>query len=178
MFHKDIDVDRAKVEIIEKLPSPINLKGVRSFLGHAGFYRHFIKNFSKISRPLTEILAKDIPFVFTDACLEAFHKLKNALISALIIQPPNWSLLLSDASDHVVGTVLGQKHNGKMHVIYYASKTLYGAQINYVTTEKELLGVVFAVEKFRSSLVGSKVIVHTNHATLKFLLAKRMPSSV
>ena len=87
-----IEVDRAKIEVIEKLPPPINVKGVRSFLGHAGFYRHFIKDFSHIARPLTSLLAKDAPFDFNDECLATFHTLKKALISAPIIQPPDWTL--------------------------------------------------------------------------------------
>ena len=81
-----IQVDRAKIEVIEKLPPPVNVKGVRSFLGHAGFYRRFIKDFSKIAKPLTQLLLKDATFEFTDACLESFYRIKQALISAPIIQ--------------------------------------------------------------------------------------------
>ena len=83
-----IEVDRAKIEVIEQLPPPTNVKGVWSFLGHVGFYRHFIKDFSHIARPLTSLLAKDILFEFDDECLNAFQILKKALISAPIIQPP------------------------------------------------------------------------------------------
>ena len=72
-----IEVDRVKIEVIEKLPPPINVKGICSFLGHAGFYRRFIKDFSQIARPLTSLLAKDAPFDFTDECLAAFHTLKK-----------------------------------------------------------------------------------------------------
>jgi hypothetical protein len=96
-------VDRAKIEVIEKLPPPINVKGIRSFLGHAGFYHRFIKDFSQITRPLTSFLAKDAPFDFTDECLAAFHTLKKALISAPIIQTPDWMLpfeIMCDASDY------------------------------------------------------------------------------
>ncbi|XP_074298657.1 uncharacterized protein LOC141629581 [Silene latifolia] len=87
-----IQVDKAKVKVIEKLPPPINVKGVRSFLGHAGFYRRFIKDFAKIAKTLTSLLAKDTPFIFDESCVESFCKLKQALISALIVQPPNWVL--------------------------------------------------------------------------------------
>ncbi|XP_021725330.1 uncharacterized protein LOC110692608 [Chenopodium quinoa] len=87
--NKGIEVDRAKIEVIEHLPPPNSVKGVRSFLGHAGFYQCFIKDFSNIARPLTELLAKDVPFVFSDACLEAFNRLKEALITALVMQPPD-----------------------------------------------------------------------------------------
>jgi hypothetical protein len=89
---RGIEVDRAKIEVIENLRPPTNIKGVQSFLGHAGFYRHFIKDFSHIARPLTNLLAKDAAFEFDDKCLDAFHIIKKALISAPIIQPPDWSL--------------------------------------------------------------------------------------
>ena len=87
-----IEVDKAKIEVIKQLPPLVNVKGIHSFQGHAGFYIHFIKDFSQISRPLTNLLAKDAPFEFTDECLNAFRTLKKALISAPIIQPPDWSL--------------------------------------------------------------------------------------
>ena len=84
-----IEVDKAKIEVIEKLPPPTTVKGIRSFLGHAGFYRRFIKDFSKIAKPLTNLLAKDTPFEFNDACIDAFHRLKEALITAPVLQPPD-----------------------------------------------------------------------------------------
>ena len=89
-----IEVDKAKIEVIEQLSPLTNMKGIRSFLGHIGFYRRFIKDFSQIARPLTSLLAKDAPFMFKDECLEAFQTLKKALILAPIIQPPDWKLPL------------------------------------------------------------------------------------
>ena len=86
---RGIEVDKAKVDLIAKLPPPTSVKGVRSFLGHAGFYRRFIKDFSKISRPLCNLLAKDVPFEFTPECLEAFKTLKDKLISAPILMSPD-----------------------------------------------------------------------------------------
>ena len=77
---KGIEVDRAKVEVIEKLPPPISIKGVRSFLGHAGFYRRFIKDFSKIAHPLCKLLEKEYKFDFDDACLRAFDELKETVV--------------------------------------------------------------------------------------------------
>ncbi|TQE06590.1 hypothetical protein C1H46_007832 [Malus baccata] len=174
--NRGIEVDKAKIDAIEKLPPPTTVKSVRSFLGHAGFYRRFIKEFSKISRPLCDLLAKDAPFVVDEACLEAFKKLKTLLTTAPIIAAPDWSLpfeLMCDASDYAVGAVLGQRKDRLPHVIYYASRTLNDAQLNYATTEKELLAVVFALEKFRSYLIGAKVIVYTDHAALKYLLSKK-----
>jgi hypothetical protein len=167
VFARGIEVDKAKIEVIEQLPPPMNVKGIRSFLGHVGFYRRFIKDFSQIARPLTSLLAKDAPFILNDECLEAFQILKKALISAPIIQPLDWKLpfeIMYDASDFVVGTVLGQTKDKKHYAISYASKTLSGAQLNYTTTEKELLVVVFVIDKFRSYLVGAKIIDYTDHA--------------
>ena len=149
---------------------------MRSFLGHAGFYRRFIQDFSKITKPLCSLLVKDTPFNFSNDCLQAFELLKKKLISAPIICAPDWALpfeLMCDASDYAIGAVLGQRKNKILHVIYYASRTLTDAQLNYATTEKELLAVVFAFDKFRSYLIGSKVIVYTDHAALKYLLAKK-----
>ena len=96
---------------------PKDIKGIRSFLGHVGFYRRFIKDFSKISRPLTNLLQKDVPFVFYDDCVEAFETLKKALISAPIVQPPDWNLpfeIMCDDSDYAVGVVLGQSVDKKL----------------------------------------------------------------
>ena len=142
-----IEVDRAKVEVIEQLPPPTNMKGIRRFLGHAGFYRRFIKNFSQIARPLTSLLAKDAPFIFNNEWHEAFQILKKALILAPSIQPPDWKLpfeIMCDASDFVVGAILGQTKNKMHYAISYASKTLSGPELNYATTKKELLAILFA----------------------------------
>ncbi|KAM1777098.1 hypothetical protein ACFX11_043805 [Malus domestica] len=103
--NRGIEVDKAKIEAIEKLPPSTTVKSVRSFLGHVGFYRRFIKDFSKISRLLCNLLAKDAPFVFDEACLEVFKKLKTLLTTAPIIAAPNWSLpfeLMCDVSDYTV----------------------------------------------------------------------------
>ncbi|KAK2369206.1 hypothetical protein QL285_082354 [Trifolium repens] len=172
---KGIEVDQAKIEVISKLPPPVNVKGVRSFLGHAGFYRRFIKDFSKIAKPLCNLLLKESTFTFTEECLKSFNTLKEKLVTTHKIVAPDWNLhyeLMCDASDYAVGAVLGQRHDKFFHAIYYASKVMTEQQLNYATTEKELLAVVFALEKFRSYLVGSKVVVYTDHVALKYLLTK------
>jgi hypothetical protein len=173
---KGIEVDRTKIKVIEQLPPPTNVKGVRSFLGHAGFYQRIITDFSHIARPLTSLLAKETPFNVHEDCLIAFYTLKKALVSAPIIQPQDWNLLFEimyDASDYAVGVVLGQCKDKQHYAISYASKTLTGPQLNYATTEKELLAVVFVIDKFRSYLVGAKVIVYMDQAALKYLLTKK-----
>jgi hypothetical protein len=173
---KWIEVDNMKIKVIEQLSPPTIVKGIHSFLGHAGFYQRFIQNFCQIAQPLTHLLAKDAPFIFTEECFQSFHTLKEALVSAPVIQPPDWHLpfeIMCDAGDYTVGAVLGQSKDEKHYAISYASKTLTRPQLIYATTEKDLLAVVFAIEKFRSYLVGAKVIVYTDHAALKYLLTKK-----
>ncbi|RVX07722.1 Retrovirus-related Pol polyprotein from transposon opus [Vitis vinifera] len=156
-----IEVDKAKVELIVKLPPPTNVKGIRQFLGHAGFYRRFIKDFSKISKPLCELLVKDVKFVWDEKCQKSFEELKQFLTTAPIVRAPNWKLpfeVMCDASDLAMRVVLGQREDGKPYVIYYASKTLNEAQRNYTTAEKELLAVVFALDKFRAYLGVENVV--------------------
>ncbi|GER28809.1 transposon Ty3-G gag-pol polyprotein [Striga asiatica] len=140
--NRGIEVDKANIDVIEKLPPPVNVKGVRSFLGH----------------------------------VDAFDKLKNKLVTAPVVIAPDWSLpfeIMCDASNLAVGAVLGQRVDKLLRVIYYASLTLNGAQLNYTTTEKELLAVIFSLEKFRCYILGSKVIVHSDHAALRYLLKIR-----
>nr|GEW64511.1 reverse transcriptase domain-containing protein [Tanacetum cinerariifolium] len=142
-----IEVDRAKVDVISKLPHPTTVKGVRRFLGHAGFYRRFIQDFSKIARPMTHLLEKETPFVFSKECIDAFDTLKKKLTEAPILVVPDWNLpfeLMCDASDYTIGA-----------------------------TEKEMLAIVYAFEKFRPYLVLSKSIVYTDHSALKYLLNKQ-----
>ena len=117
-----------------------------------------------------------MPFKFDEECELAFKLLKEKLTTTPIIVPPDWSIpfeLMCDASDYALGAVLGQRKDKQPHVIYYASRTLNDAQLNYSTTEKELLAVVFALDKFRSYLIRTKVIVYSDHAALKYLLTKK-----
>nr|GFA76729.1 reverse transcriptase domain-containing protein [Tanacetum cinerariifolium] len=121
---KGIEVDKAKIEVISKLPHPTTVKGIRSFLGHAGFYRRFIKDFSKISRPMTHLLEKNSPFIFSNDCIQAFKTLKDKLTEAPILIAPNWDQpfeLMYDASDFAVGAVLGQRIEKHFRPIHYAT---------------------------------------------------------
>jgi len=126
-----IEVDRAKVDFIANLPLPTCVKDIRSFSGHVGFYRRFIKDFTKITKPLSSLLAKDTPFHFSKECEVAFMKLKT-LTTTPTLHPPIWGEsfeLMCDASNYAVGVVLGQRINKKPHIIYYASHTLNEAQV-------------------------------------------------
>nr|GEX66547.1 reverse transcriptase domain-containing protein [Tanacetum cinerariifolium] len=140
----EIETDKAKVDVIAKLPHPTTVKGIQSFLGHAGFYRRSIQDFSKISRPMTHLFEKSTPFIFSEDCIKAFQTLKKKLTEAPILIAPNWDLpfeLMCDASDFAI--------------------------------EKEMLAVLYAFEKFRSYLIMNKSIVHTDHSALKYLFAKK-----
>ncbi|XP_022850603.1 uncharacterized protein LOC111372477 [Olea europaea var. sylvestris] len=156
---RGLEVDRAKIDTIAKLPPPINVKGIRSFLGHARFYRRFIKDFSKIVKPLCKLLGRDTAFVFDESCLRAFEAIKEKLVTAPVMVAPDWGLpfeVMCDANDHAVGIVLGQRHEKTFQAIHYASKTLNEAQLNYTTIENKMLAVVFACDKFRSYLISTK----------------------
>ena len=146
-----IKVDKAKIETIEKLLPPSSVKGIRNFLGHTGFYRKFIKDFSNIAKPLLNLLVQGAPFEFDDQCLKVFLFLKQKLVSTPIVVALDWNLpfkLMCDASDYPIRAVLGQKRDRTFQVIYYASRTLNDAWLNYATIEKELLAIVFVFDKF------------------------------
>ena len=171
-----LEVDQSKVSIIKTLAPPTTVKRIRSFLGHAGFYRRFIKDFSKIARPLCRLLEKDTRFNFDDSCKAAFEEIKIRLVQAPIMAAPEWDQgfeMMCDASDFTMGAVLGQRKEKIFRAIYYASKTFNEAQENYSTTEKEMLAIVFSCEKFRPYILGSHIIVHTDHALIKYLMSKK-----
>nr|GEU35460.1 reverse transcriptase domain-containing protein [Tanacetum cinerariifolium] len=126
--------------------------------------------------PMTHLLEKETPFIFSKECVKVFNTLKKKFTEAPILVVPDWNLpfeLMCDASDYAIGAVLGQRKSKHFQPIYYAGKTLTEAQIHYTTTEKEMLAVVYAFEKFRSYLVLSKSIVYTDQSALKYLLNKQ-----
>ena len=171
-----LEVDQAKVSIIKTPMPPTTIKGIRSFLGHAGFYRRFIRDFSKIARPLCTLLEKDAKFNFDESCQNSFEEIKSRLVEAPIMAKPDWNKefeVMCNASDYAMGAILGQKDDKVFMAIYYSRKTFNEAQENYSTTEKEMLAMVFACEKFRPYILGSYVIIHTDHAAIKYLMAKK-----
>ena len=171
-----LEVDQAKVSIIKTLLPPTTVKGIRSFLGHAGFHRRFIRDFSKIARPLCRLLEKDTKFNFDESYQSSFEEIRSRLVEAPIMAKLDWNKefeIMCDASDYVMGVVLGQRIDKMFKAIYYDRKTLNKAQENYSTTEKEMLAMVFACEKFRPYILGSYVIIHTDHAAIKYLMAKK-----
>ena len=157
-----LEVDQAKIAFIKTLMSPTTVKGIRSFLGHAGFYRRFIKYFSKISRPLCTLLEKDAKFDFVESCRSAFEETKSILVSTPIMLTPDWNNeleIMCDASVYAMGSILGQRTEKIFKAIYYAIKTFNEAQENYSTTEKEMLAMVFACEKFKPYILGSHIVI-------------------
>ena len=176
IFTDGLEVDQEKVAIIKTLVPPTTVKGIRSFLGHAGFYRRFINDFSKISRPLCRLLEKDAKFNFDESCRFAFEEIKSNLVTAPIMLTPDWNNdfeIMCNANDYEMGAILGQRTEKIFMAIYHASKTFNETQENYTTTEKEILAMVFACEKFRPYILGSHVIIHTDDAAIKYLMAKK-----
>ena len=175
-----LEVDQAKVSIIRNLMPPTTVKGIKSFLGHDGFYRRFIRDFSKIARPLCRLLEKDTKFNFDESCQNSFEEIKSRLVEAPIVAKSDWNRefeIMCDASDFAMGAVLGHKAEKVFKAIYYASKTFNEAQENYSTTKKEMLTIVFACKNFRPYILWSHVIIHTNHAAIKYLMAKKEAKS-
>ena len=171
-----LEVDQEKFSILMTLFPPTTVKGIRSFLGYAGFYRRFIRDFSKIARPLCRLLEKDTKFNFDESYQSSFEEIRSRLVEASIMAKPYWNKefdIMCDARDYAMGSVLGQKIDKMFRAIYYASKTFNEAQENYSTTEKDMLTMVFSCEKFRPYILGSYIIIHTDHAAVKYLMAKK-----
>ena len=134
-----LEVDQEKVSIIETLMLPTMVKGIRSFLGHVGFYRRFIKDFLKIFRPLCRLHEKDAKFDFDELRKAAFDDIKSGLVTAPIMVTLDWNKefeIIYYASGYAMGAILGQRTEKIFKAIYYASKTFNEAQENYSTTEK------------------------------------------
>eukprot|EP00253_Pinus_taeda_P017050 PITA_17050 len=175
-----IQVDPAKIHVILTLPIPKTQTEVRSFLGHAGYYRRFIKDFSKIASPLFVLLTKNVEFKWTDDCGKTFYQLKHQLSIAPILRGPDSALpfhISSDASDTAIGAVLGQEENGLPYAIYFISKNMTPAELNYMVTEKEFLAVIYAINKFRHYITSYTTFVHTNHSAIKYLMNKSVTNA-
>eukprot|EP00253_Pinus_taeda_P034267 PITA_34267 len=170
-----LQVDPNKIALIKKVPPPQKVRDVRSFLGLAGYYRRFIKDFSKLASPLFGLLAKDVEFKWTNDCQKSLNELKDKLVSAPILRGPNWALpfhIHTDASNKAIGAALGQIEEKLPYAIYFASKNLSKAELNYTVTEKEFLAVVHALNKLRHYITGYQTFVHTDHAAIRYLMNK------
>lgn len=171
--------DKSKIKVIESYPKPANTDDVKRFVAFCNYYRKFIKNFAEIASPLNNLCRKDVPFVWSDNCENAFVYLKNALISPSILQYPDFSednefVLQTDASGIAVGAVLCNKN---MRPIAYASRPLNKAEKNYPTIQKELVAIVWGVKYFRPYLFGRTFTIMTDHKPLLYLFGMKDPSS-
>ncbi|XP_063895318.1 uncharacterized protein LOC135118122 [Helicoverpa armigera] len=169
-----------KIKAVTQFPTPKNPKDIKSFLGLVGYYRRFIENFSKITKPLTSLLKKDVSFIWSSEQENAFNILKQKLTTAPLLQYPDFSrpfLLTTDASNYAVGAILSQGEIGKDKPIAYASRTLNKAEGNYSTTEKELLAILFGVKTFRPYLFGYRFKIVTDHKPLVWLFNVKDPGS-
>lgn len=175
-----IKPDPSKVECVSKFPEPKNQKELKSFLGLVGYYRKFIQNFAKTSKPLTKLLKKDTKFIWDASCSIAFQTLKESIISPPILQYPDFSkkfIITTDASNFAVGAILSQGEINKDKPIAFASRTLNHAEQNYSTTEKELAAVVWAVKHFRPYIFGTKFKIVTDHKPLLYVFNINDPGS-
>ena len=158
--------------------TPTSTKHVQQFLGLANYYRRFVKNFSQIASPLTQLTKKDVKFIWNDECQQAMDTLKGALCAAPILAYPQPNLryiLDTDASNSGVGAVLSQIQEGVERVICYGSKKLDKAQRNYCVTRKELLAVVTFVNQYRHYLLGQEFTLRTDHSSLRWLCNFKQP---
>jgi hypothetical protein len=168
-------VDLEKIYIITQIIIPFSQKEFRRFLGHVGYYRRFIQNFTSLATPLFKLLSKEVEFKWDDECQISFEILKQKLSTTPMLRGPIWSLpfhICTDASDIALGVVLGKRENQIPYAIYFVSKNLSPVEVNYTVTEKELLVVFHAINKFRHYITGYQDFVHTNHSAIKFLMNK------
>jgi len=168
-------VDPNKIAIIQRVPPPQKVRDVWSFLGLAGNYRRFIKDFSKLASPLFGLLGKDVEFIWSDNCQESLDTLKSKLVTAPILRGPNWALpfhINIDALNKAMGVALGKVDEELPYAIYFVSKNLSKVELNYTVTEKELLVVIHSLNKFRHYITGYQTFIHTDHAAIRYLMNK------
>jgi hypothetical protein len=169
-----------KIKAIKAFPVPKTEKQIKSFLGLLGYYRKFIKNFSDVTKPLTECLRKGKEIVLNTRYMECFEYCKELLCNEPILQYPDFSkefILTTDASNVAIGAVLSQGPIGRDKPICYASRTLTVTEQNYSTIEKELLAIVWSTKYFRPYLFGQKFKIVTDHKPLTWLFNLKEPNS-
>ena len=173
-----IQTDPRKVEAVKDWPSPASLTEVRSFLGLAGYYRSFVPDFATVAKPLTALADKGRTFHWSEECEVAFLELKRLLTQSPILGYPEDEgqiVLDTDASDTGLGAVLSQVQRDREVVLSYGSRTLTKPERNYCVTRRELLGIIYGLRKFRHYLLGRHVLVRTDHAALKWVMAFKEP---
>lgn len=177
---KGISPNPDKIKAVLEYPIPKTAKQIKGFLGLTGYYRKFIKNYAKLTKPLTTCLKKGNEVKHTPEFIEAFETCKKLLTNSPILQFPDFSkpfILTTDASNEALGAVLSQGIPGSDRPIAFASRTLNDTERNYSTIEKELLGIVWATKYFRPYLYGRKFTIYTDHRPLQWLHSLKEPNS-
>lgn len=168
----------AKRKVIIDLKPPVNPKQIRIFLGHTGYYRKFIRHYSDITFPMDELLKANVELNWSPECTESFELLKRKLVKAPILRFPNWSKKFNvhiDASAIAVGAVLTQPaDDGMDHPNAYASRKLNSTERNYSTTEREGLGMIFSLQKYRHYLLANPFLFYTDRFSI---FSKETPAS-
>ncbi|KAL4153144.1 hypothetical protein QTP88_000977 [Uroleucon formosanum] len=180
LTEKGVQPNERKIKSVKTFPIPTTVKEIKSFLGLTGYYRNFVPDYGKIAKPITNLLRKGIEFIWTSECQEAFEKLKIILCNEPLLQYPDFEkpfIITCDASNYAVGCVLSQGVIPADLPIAYASRTLNKAEINYSTTEKELVAIMFGVKQFRPYVYGQKFTIITNHKPLTWLFIVKDPGS-
>ena len=168
-----ISTNPKKIDSVKNWPKPVTVKQVRSFLGLCSYYRKFILNFSSIAKPLTRLTEKDVKFVWSSDCDQAFEKLKTCLVNTPVLVYPDLTkpfILDTDASGVGIGAVLSQKQGDKERVVAYYSRVLTKSERNYCVTRRELLAVVDSIKHFHTYLYGTKFVIRTDHGSLRWLV--------
>ena len=173
ILSEGISIDSSRTDSLKNYPRPTKTKHVKQFLGLAGFYRHFIRRFADIAGPLNDLTKKNKKFIWSEDCENSFQQNIKLLSDKPILAYPNFNeefFLSTDASIIGVGAVLSQRDNQQReHPVYYASRALNLAERNYSTIERELLAIVYSVDKFRYYLYGKKFTIFTDHNPLVYL---------
>jgi hypothetical protein len=169
-----------KFKAIQDWPKPKNIKELQSFLGFANFYRKFIENYSKITKPMTKLISKDTPFQWTDDANNSFNELKTKFASAPLLAHPNLEqpyFLETDASNFAISGILSQydSANIKPHPVAFHSRQLLPAEINYDVYDKELLAIIECMKHWRHHLLGAKfpITIFTDHRNLQYFATAR-----
>ncbi|CAK8672603.1 unnamed protein product [Clavelina lepadiformis] len=166
-----VSCDPEKISAVSNWPVPSSIKDVRQFLGLASYYRKFVRDFAKIAAPLYDLTKPQKQFCWNDKFLHSFNLLKDSLVTNPVLRYPDFTqqfILDTDASNSSLGCVLSQIVDGEEHPVSYASRSLTKAERNYSTTRKELLAIVYGVQKFRCYL-GTAFLLRTDHASLRWL---------
>ena len=173
-----VSTDPSKIESIKTWPTPANPTDVRSFLGLASYYRRYIKGFAHIAKPLHALTQKEVQFVWSQDCEEAFQMLKDKLTASPILAYPRVGtpfIMDTDASQYAIGAVLSQEQDERERVVAYGSRTLTPPEQNYCVTRKELLAIIHFLKHFKHYLYGQEVRVRTDHGALTWLLNFKHP---